>query len=170
MFTTNIFRGIIRECIMRSVIIFALLIFNVSCTATNMEVILKTNKSDLKKIALSKHNSEEIHSLLKDLVKHTDEMLKVYLSPERIEKIKQDEQYIEILFDSKIIITSDAFGDYNINKILIPLTGTFGTSNKSHKTIIILGDDDGYISGPLKNSNGYDKVQELKSVLEKLNK
>ena len=152
---------------MRSLFIFGILLLNISCTATSMKVILKTDKSNIKTITPNKSDSEELFSILKELVKKTDDMLKVYLSPKRIENIKQNEQYVEFLFESKIEVSSKTFGSYNISKILIPLTGTFGVSNSSQKTTIILGDDDGYISGPLSNSDGYKTVQKLQLILER---
>jgi len=151
---------------MRSLFILGILLLNISCTAANMKVILKTDKSEIKTIIPNKGDSEELLLLLKNLIQKTDDMLKVYLSPERIENIKQDEQYVEFLFDSKIEVSSNTFGDYNINKVLIPLTGTFGVSNSSQKATIILGDDDGYISGPLRSSDGYNIVQKLRLILK----
>jgi len=153
---------------MRSLLLLlGILLLSVSCTATNMKVILKTDKSDIKTVVPNKDDSEELLSSLTELIKKTDDMLKVYLSSDRIERIKKNEQYIEFLFDSKVEVSSDMFGNYNINKVLIPLTGTFGVSNSSEMTTIILGDDDGYISGPLRNSNGNMLIQKMKQLLEK---
>jgi len=153
---------------MRSLLLLlGILLLSVSCTATNMKVILKTDKSDIKTVVPNKDDSEELLSSLTELIKKTDDMLKVYLSSDRIGRIKKNEQYIEFLFDSKVEVSSDMFGNYNINKVLIPLTGTFGVSNSSEMTTIILGDDDGYISGPLRNSNGNMLIQKMKQLLEK---
>jgi len=64
-------------------------------------------------------------------------------------------------------VNSNTFGNYDINKILIPLSGTFGVSNSSHITTLILGNDGGYISGPLRNSDGYKTIQKIRLILEK---
>ncbi|VAX26928.1 hypothetical protein MNBD_IGNAVI01-3125 [hydrothermal vent metagenome] len=149
---------------MKLLFIFTILLFsNISCTATNMKIILKTDKEKI--IIPDKDVSEELLVLLKELVTNTDDMLKVYLSPERILNIKQKEQYIEFIFDSKIVVSSNNFGDYKINKILIPLSGDFAPSKDSPNTTVILGDES-YISGPLRNSDGYQFIKRILTLLQ----
>lgn len=87
-------------------------------------------------------------------------MLRLHVSPERIENIMSNDSGIEVLFHDRVSVTSRQFGEFTVNKILVPFEGEFVGDESSPVVTVFLGDN-GYFTGPLRNSQGLAVLQEI---------
>lgn len=92
-----------------------------------------------------------------------DDMLKLMVDPELIEKIKKKDSALEIIYPKPIELTSD-YDKQSIHpdRILIPLSGEFVREEENAPAVIFHGYP-AYSSGPYTNSKG---MKELKEILE----
>ena len=149
---------------MKFKITIAILLFLFGCKSMdniNYSVYL-FNKGEYTKV--KSELSEKIVNILKDIVLDTDDMLRLHVSKERIETIKKNNSGIEVIFKKKNSITSKKMGVFEINKILIPFEGDFVGNENSPVVTVFLGNN-GYITGPLRNSDGLKKLEEIKKVI-----
>jgi len=120
------------------------------------------NRGIYKKIKIQQ--PENYYNILMELIRGTDEILKLLVSEERIDKIKHDESGIEIIFNESIRIHSQNLGIFKINKLLIPFEGYYVGNEKDPMSTIFIGDN-GYMSGPLRNSKGFEHVKKIELLL-----
>ncbi len=102
---------------------------------------------------------------LTELVAHTDDMLRLHVTPERIQNIMSNDSGIEILFHDRVSVTSRQFGEFTVNKILVPFEGEFVGDKHSPVVTVFLGDNV-YLTGPLRNSHGLAVLQEIMKVVK----
>lgn len=112
-------------------------------------------------------NSPEIAKKIEELIFETTEILKLLVSSERVEMIKSNETCIEVIFEKRIRVNSKKLGSFKIDRLLIPLSGDFIGTEKSPVITIFLGDKN-YMSGPLRNYNGLEKLNQLRLIIEKI--
>jgi len=113
----------------------------------------------------SKSEREEIVHLVTELVKGTDDMLRLLVDKKRINELKNTEIGIEIIFPKKVMLTSDKIGEFEVDKLYIPFTGDFiGKGDDTMSTIFMA--NGAYISGPLRNSKGRKMVKQIQTLLK----
>lgn len=127
----------------------------------NVEVI---KNSSAEKVSLDRDLQKRVFQLITSLIEESDDVLRLMVTEDRINEIKENEESIEIVFNSKKEFESVQLGGESIKKILLPLTGEFIGSPEDPIITIFIGDDD-YFSGPLRNSIGYQKLMEIKSII-----
>lgn len=127
----------------------------------NVNVI---KKGSTEKVSLDKDDQKRLLQLVTSLIEESDDVLRLMVTEDRINDIKQVEESIEIVFSSEKIFKSDKLGGESIKKILLPLTGEFIGSPEDPIITIFVGDDE-YFSGPLRNSVGYQKLMGIKSLV-----
>jgi len=114
----------------------------------------------------SKSEREEMESLVTELVKGTDDMLRLLVDKIRINELKNTEIGVEIVFPKKVMLTSTKMGKYEVDKLFIPFTGDFIGNGEDTMTTIFLANG-AYISGPLRNSKGLKIVDRIKEIIQK---
>jgi hypothetical protein len=127
----------------------------------NVEVI---KNSTAEKVSLEKDLQKRVFRLITSLIEESDDVLRLMVTGDRINEIKQSEESIEIVFNSTKVFESDQLGGESIKKILLPLTGEFIGSPEDPIITIFVGEDE-YFSGPLRNRVGYPKLMEIKSII-----
>ena len=115
-------------------------------------------------INTSKLDTEKIFTEVKELCSNTTEIMRVYISKERIEQLKEDEKGLEIVLEKEIEINSPVTGKYTVKKIFFPLSGDFIGNAESPVITVFLGKDKYYASA-LRNKNGYGKLKNLEKVI-----
>lgn len=113
------------------------------------------------KISLKGSQIEKLMPLLKKLISDVDDEARLIVDNERISNIKKSDEVLEIILDQAIKFTSKRFKDYEIKKILIPVTGELSTTENEKSVVLLLGNKI-YDSNPYINSNG---AQNLKDIL-----
>ncbi|KQC09199.1 MAG: hypothetical protein APR54_13085 [Candidatus Cloacimonas sp. SDB] len=150
-------------------VILILLIILTGCK--NMEqaetdIIYFENGAETEIDLNSKEDQEKLINLINELMLGTDDMLRLLVSQDRIDQLKNEASGIEVSFNNVIRLHSEELGDHDVKKILIPFSGEFvGDYNDSMATIFLA--NDGYMSGPLRNTQGLPKVNEIKELLLK---
>ncbi len=95
------------------------------------------------------------------LLSGCDDFYELIVTDQVIESIKNEKQYIEILFPEKRTLNAGKFKEMESDRILIPLSGKFYSSGQ---TTFFTGTKD-YSNTPLTNSNGAVKLDEtLKKI------
>ncbi|MBN1327194.1 MAG: hypothetical protein JW996_04530 [Candidatus Cloacimonetes bacterium] len=131
---------------------------------TKTDISYFENGTEIQITLNSEEDQEKLFTLINELILSTDDMLRLLVSQDRIDQLKQEASGIELSFKDNIRIHSKEMGDHDVDKILIPFTGEFvGDYNDRMATIFLA--NDGYISGPLRNMNGLPKVNEIKDLL-----
>lgn len=103
---------------------------------------------------------------LSELFLKTTDRLRVHLSENRIEHLKETEKLIEIKLDSAMTFNSIQYGDKIIDLILLPLSGDFiGDENNPIITMIV--GNKTYSTGPYRNKNGFETLNKIKLLVEK---
>ena len=68
---------------------------------------------------------ERLLRLLNDLVAHTDDMLKLLVSEDRIEDIKSETTGIEVIYSRRVSVESRELGRFHIDRLLVPFEGKY---------------------------------------------
>ncbi len=108
-----------------------------------------------------------IYKKIKRLSENTTDKLRIYVSEERIEQLKQTETALEIIFEKEIEISSPAFGTEKIKRIFFPLSGDFIGNGESPVITIFLGTVNYYYPDALRNPTGYKDLMLLKNMVTK---
>ena len=146
--------------------IFLLLVLFAGCKeGKTIMKIQYYNHGELQFSMLNVDLQNEILTLTRDLISNSSDILKLLVNDSRIEEIKQNEVSVEIIFEEHNMFTSDELGTENVKKILFPLSGDFIGNNEDPVVTIFLGDES-YSSGPYRNEKGFDKLMELKKLVE----
>ena len=145
-----------------------LMIFNMGCSfirSSNVTITFysKGTSSEIK--FQSQQDKEQVQNLIGELISDTDDILRLLVSDERINNLKQTESGIEIKYSKHKIITSKLLGDFRINRLYIPFSGEF-TSEKTEGVATIFLADTVYLSGPLRISDGMKIVKQLQELIE----
>ena len=103
---------------------------------------------------------------LSELFLKTTDRLRVHLSENRIEHLKETEKLIEIKLDSAMTFNSIQYGDKIIDLILLPLSGDF-IGDENNPVITMLVGNKTYSTGPYRNKNGLETLNKIKSLVDK---
>ncbi len=128
-----------------------------------MKIIYYKNGNE-QNLDTSKLDTKEILIKLKELSENTTQIMRVYISEERLEAIKKEETGLEFILGKEIIINSPVLGKYSVKKIFIPLSGDFIGNEKSPVITVFLGKDE-YYPEALRNMNGYNDLKYLENKL-----
>jgi len=149
-----------------TLILIMLLIGCKNMEHNNTDIIYFENGTETEINLTSAKDQEQFHQLINELILGTDDMLRLLVSQDRIDQLKKEASGIEVSFKDDIRLHSEEMGDHDVDKILIPFSGEFvGDYNDSMATIFLA--KNGYISGPLRNTNGLPIVNEIKELLLK---
>ena len=100
-----------------------------------------------------------------DLLITADDMLKLIVDAELIQKIKKKDKAIEIIFSKPVELTSHYDKDtIHPDRILIPLSGEFTGKEENPPAVIFHGYPE-YSSGPYVNTKG---IEALKKIMDNM--
>lgn len=116
-------------------------------------------------IPVEMKDSDQFFNLVNDLILGTDETIKLLVSTEQLETIRQTEACVEIVFQKAVFVRSRKLGIFRIDRILIPFEGEFVGEETDPTLTVFLGKGT-YFSGPIRNSQGFGFVQEIRALLE----
>lgn len=103
--------------------------------------------------------------LLNELFSGTDDMLRVRVTEQMVERIRSTETALEFVFDKPTAFTSRTKGKYSVRRLLLPLSGDYAASDKSSLSTVFVANEEGFISGPLRNSQARPLLQKLQVLL-----
>ena len=78
-------------------------------------------------------------------------------TPELIDKIKNNEQFLEISFRENRFVMTDKFGKIEFKQVMIPLSGQYAQP----ENFTVFYGTSGYNGPPIICNNGYNEFQEL---------
>ena len=113
---------------------------------------------------LSPEDKEKVNEIVKNIFQGIDQNLKLYFSEQRLEKLINSEEVLEIIYTKPVLLKTKEFGSFSVKKIIFPLTGDFIGSTKSPEITIISGEEE-YDSTPLRNTGGFVLLMQLKDFL-----
>jgi hypothetical protein len=109
-------------------------------------------------------NLSEFMNLIKtseNLLLTADDMLKLIVDPELIQKIKKDESAIEIIYSKPVELTSNYNKEtIHPDRILIPLSGEFVGKDENPPATIFHGYPE-YSAGPYRNHKGFGELKKI---------
>jgi len=144
-------------------LLIGILVSNCKKEQSDMTVIIfKDGKSF--NYTLSLEDKERVNEIVKNIFLGIDQNLKLYFSEQRLKELKNSEEVLEIIYSKPVLLTTKEFDSFNVKKIIFPLTGDFIGSANSPEITIITGEEE-YDSTPLRNTNGYNLLNELKDFL-----
>ncbi|MFC1549727.1 hypothetical protein ACFL46_00355 [Candidatus Neomarinimicrobiota bacterium] len=117
------------------------------------------------KISLSAADKDKINKIISEFIYNSNDVLKLFVNEQLIESIKTEEAALEISWSSPQEIQSEEFGIHQLSLVLIPFSGDFIGNYEDPVITLFIGDLDGYITGPLRYSNGYAILMDLKRQL-----
>ena len=118
-------------------------------------------------IYLDIDKQKSVLSLINELVEKSTDALRLLVDDARINSLKQNETCIEVVLNKYHTFSSEVLGKEKVKKVFLPLTGDF-IGNEDDPIITIFLGDEGYFSGPYRNTNGYSKLIELKNLITNL--
>lgn len=116
-------------------------------------------------LPVSIKDSDQFFKQVNDLILGTDDTIKLLVSPEQIEALKQSDYCVEIIFEKAVFVRSRKLGIYRIDRILIPFEGEFVGTETGPTLTLFLGKGS-YFSGPLQNSDGFGYIKEIRALLD----
>ncbi len=118
-------------------------------------------KNGIKKdISLNKAQSDLLSQNIKKIIEGIDDEARLVVDGERLDEIKKNDEVIEILFEKPIKFSSKEFSNYEIGKILIPVSGDLSGTENENGVVIFLGEKI-FDSNPYINTNGKKLVDEV---------
>jgi hypothetical protein len=117
---------------------------------------------------LSSADQEKALALLAELFAGTDDMLRVRVSEETVNRIRSGETALEFLFDEPHAFTSRTLGKYSVTRLLLPVTGDYAGPRNSSISTVLLANKEGFISGPLRSSHGGPLLGKIQALLSNL--
>jgi hypothetical protein len=113
------------------------------------------------KTSLNEIHTQKLIKEINSLFSNCDDFYELIVTDNLVEKLKKEEQYLEIIFPQKQVWKAERFGDQEIQQVLIPLSGSFATADQ---VTFFYGISD-YANTPLSVSQGSSKliaiIQEL---------
>ncbi len=119
------------------------------------------------RVPLNSADSATAESIVRALFAETSDMLRLYVDEERIASLKQTDTVLEIIFDKPTLLKSKEFGEFSVERVLIPMSGDF-VGNAADPVITLFPANDGYLTGPYRNPSGYPALMKLKALVEQL--
>lgn len=121
------------------------------------------NKGEMNHV--EEFDEDIILSGVKGLIKEANQTISLIVTPEFIEKIKNENECVEIVFDSPQTFSDNFLSETVIEKILIPLSGKYIGNINSPSVIIFLGNRESYRTGPRGCENCLMYVDKIKVAL-----
>lgn len=115
----------------------------------------------------SQADSDKMFRLVEDLVAGTDDKLRLLVSDAKIDQIKNEASGIEIKFSELKILHTNEPAAYQVDGLFIPCSGDFAGED-GYSTVFLA--DQVYLSGPLRNSQGMEIVEQIKELIEQSDK
>lgn len=125
------------------------------------------NKGEMSKV--EEFDEDIILSGVKGLIKDANQTISMIVTPEFIEKIKNENECVEIVFDSPQTFHDNFLSETVIEKILIPLSGKYIGDIDSPSVIVFLGNKEGYRTGPRGCENCLMYVDKIKDAISRKN-
>ena len=100
---------------------------------------------------VSPADQDRMLTMLKEVFAGTDDMLRVRVSDQLVGRIRTTETALEFVFDKLSAFTSRTHGKYGVKRLLLPLTGDYAASGSDSVATVFVANDEGFISGPLRN-------------------
>lgn len=82
------------------------------------------------KLDLNKEQIVEVSNRLSVLFNSCEDFYELIVTDDLIEKLKTEEQYLEIIYPEQQTMPAGKFGNQQIKRIFIPLTGKFASSKQ----------------------------------------
>jgi hypothetical protein len=103
---------------------------------------------------------EEINSIIKqtdNTLAEGEDRHTIKVTSDLINKIKENEQFLEISFKNNRFVMTDKYGKIEFRKVMIPLSGQYAQPG----SFTVFYGTSGYTDSPMICSNGYKELQEL---------
>jgi hypothetical protein len=148
--------------------IFLFLIFIITVTACNLPAMHITvyNKGVSDKVEFTAAQEKKILDILKELYEKADKIVSPNVAKTDIANIKSKDRCVEIILDVSYSLNNSAIGNSIINKILIPLSGSFGGDIKKGGINFFAGLDE-YNGKQYLNSSGFKYVGQIYQELQR---
>ena len=104
--------------------------------------------------------NEEINSIIKqtdNALAEGEDLHAIRVTTELINKIKDNDQFLEISFQENRFVMTDKYGKIEFRKLMIPLSGLYAQRG----SFTVFYGTSGYTDSPMICSNGYNELQEL---------
>lgn len=109
--------------------------------------------------------SEDLVTSMENLLINADDIIRLAVDPELVNKIKKEERVIEIIYPNPIELTINRNRDtIHPDRLLIPLSGEFAGDLENPQAVIFHGYP-AYSSGPYANRKG---VAEIIGILKNM--
>jgi hypothetical protein len=116
-------------------------------------------------VQLTPECGRQVPELLAGLMAGTTEMVRLLVSAERIESIR-NRSAIEFIFQDPRRFESRILGEQVLNRVLVPLDDSDYIGNPARPFVILfIANETGYLSGPLLNPNAFATVQEIRECI-----
>ncbi|MBS1494464.1 MAG: hypothetical protein JST55_13195 [Bacteroidetes bacterium] len=149
--------------------ILSAIILILSCfIAVNVSAMQITiyNKGASSKVEFTSAQEKKILNIVKELYEKTDKINNLNVDKKNITEIKSKDRCVEIIFDMSYLFNNSAIGNSVLNKILIPLSGTYAGDIKKGGLNFFGGLDD-YNGKQYFNSNGMKYAEQIYQELLK---
>jgi len=114
----------------------------------------------------SKIDYKSLFPKIKKIAESFSEALRVYTDEERINLLKSEDEVIEIHFTENQKVTNLTDGEVTFNRLLIPLTGDFSTTEEEKDGMIFIGLDE-YDASPYLLSDGRKLILSVRDIILK---
>lgn len=118
------------------------------------------------RVPRDKVNASGIENIVRALVAGTTDMLRLHVDDARIAALKQTDTVLEVVFEQETVLQSQGFGEVTVKRIVIPLSGDF-VGSTADPVVTIFPAANGYLTGPLRNANGYPDLMKLRELVER---
>ena len=107
-------------------------------------------------------------AMLNEVFAGTNDMLRVRVSDQLVDRIRTTETALEFVFDKPSAFASRTYGKYAVRRLLLPLTGDYAGSENDSVATVFVANDTGFISGPLRNPQARPVLVKLQLLLSRI--
>jgi len=130
------------------------------CSSDNIEIFLvKNNVSEKKTVS-----GDVVKQNIDSIVKNSSEILRLAISDDYMTEYYFNNSLIEINFNEFKEINSPATGRIEVNKLILPLTGDLAPDSISGVATLILYSKNGLLGNPVRIKNGYNYINNIKTL------
>lgn len=149
---------------MITILILSSLIISACNTGSPEMKIYYYNNGISTEMSLTEKQANRVMEIVSELLGATDDMLRVYLDKDTIERIKKEESSIEIIYSEKVSVQSGFLGMIELNRVLLPFSGDYAPTDQINVVTVITGEDE-YSSAPLTATGKAGLLNELKKLV-----
>lgn len=146
-------------------LLFSLVFMIPTCNSMNDSDLSLTYFNKGKAIVIKEYEKEVLMDKITELISSLNQPISLIVTKELIDKIKNDDECLEIIFDRPTVFKLGNNRKMEISKLLIPLSGKYVGNEKSPSDIIFLGNNDGYITGPMGCKDCLGTVITIKKII-----